>query len=369
MAEEKQLDKGPIWRESASLIICTKNPKKTDGYDYNILLIKRSDKTAISTNQGVFPGGIFDAADESIEWLKYFQEFGITQDELKQLVVVDTKTERPKILAPQGTGCYDRFFKSNKIWAREISLRINAIRETFEEVGILLCRNKHQLHLPVNEGYYMELADKKEWQKSVHDNPLNFLKMCRELQVVPDLWALHEWSCWASPAVIRKGYETAFYITFLNEKPTILCEVSEVKEHLWLPPSIILDMVKNGDMFFMPPQFYEISRFMPYKSYDFLKNFAIERRGKGVAINHPILYLCTDGPVSILPGDEFHVGCPRLATTYRTVDFSVEEFRLHSKLIHRLENLSSADAVIYMNFEPLDGHLKPLCGFEGKHKL
>lgn len=59
-----------------------------------------------------------DLSDESVEWLKYFQEFGITQEALKQLVVVDGKTERPKILAAQGTGCYDRFFKSRKIWAR-----------------------------------------------------------------------------------------------------------------------------------------------------------------------------------------------------------------------------------------------------------
>ncbi|XP_058981169.1 acyl-coenzyme A diphosphatase NUDT19 [Musca domestica] len=367
--EKKKTAKGPVWRESASLIICTKNPKKTDGYDYDLLLIKRSDKTAIVQNQGVFPGGILDLSDESVEWLKYFQEFGISQEALKQLVVVDGKTERPKILAAQGTGCYDRFFKNHKIWAREISLRINAIRETFEEVGILVCRNKEQLYSPVTEGFCKELRDIKEWQKAVHDNPLNFLKMCRELRVVPDLWGLNEWTCWASPAVIRKGFETAFYITFLNEKPSILCEISEVKEHLWLPPTTILSMVRNGDLFFMPPQFYEISRFMPYKSYDFLKNFATELSRRGVVINHPILYTCTDGAVSVLPGDEFHVGCPRVATAHRTVDFTIDEFRSHSKRIHRMEDFGTPDAVIYMNIDPIDGHLKPLCAFGGKHKL
>lgn len=34
--ETKKSVKGPIWRESASLIVCTKNPKKTDGYDYDV---------------------------------------------------------------------------------------------------------------------------------------------------------------------------------------------------------------------------------------------------------------------------------------------------------------------------------------------
>lgn len=81
-------------------------------------MIKRSDRTAIIQNQCVFPGGICDSFDENIEWLKYFDEFGINQQSLKEFVLVDNNTERPKILAPQGTGCYDRFFKSSKIWAR-----------------------------------------------------------------------------------------------------------------------------------------------------------------------------------------------------------------------------------------------------------
>lgn len=82
-------------------------------------MLKRSDQTALFKNQGVFPGGIYDPYDESVDWLKYFEEFGITQQSLKDLLVLDNgKTERPKIFQPQGNGCYDRFFKKSKIWAR-----------------------------------------------------------------------------------------------------------------------------------------------------------------------------------------------------------------------------------------------------------
>lgn len=61
-------------------------------------------------------------------------------------------------------------------------------------------------------------------------------------------------------------------------------------------------MCRNFEIFFLPPQFYEISRFIPYKSYSFLKSFAKERSGKGVTMCHPIAYSCTDGLVSVLPG-------------------------------------------------------------------
>lgn len=81
-------------------------------------MLKRSNRTAVFANHVVFPGGIFDQSDENIEWLKYFQEIGITQQSLKELLVVDSKIERPTILSQQGTGCYDRFFKNSIIWAR-----------------------------------------------------------------------------------------------------------------------------------------------------------------------------------------------------------------------------------------------------------
>lgn len=115
---------------------------------------------------------------------------------------------------------------------REISLRINAIREAFEEVGIFLCRSRQQLEIESSEGFCLKDYDKIKWQKLVHDDPKEFLQMCKELKVVPDLWGLHEWCGWASPAIIKRGYETAFFITFLNHIPEVICEESEVKECL-----------------------------------------------------------------------------------------------------------------------------------------
>lgn len=123
-------------------------------------------------------------------------------------------------------------FSNSNYFNREISLRINAIRETFEETGIFLCRTRQQLNASSGEAFDMIAYDREKWQKAVHNDPKEFLNMCRQFQVVPDLWSLFEWSAWASPAIIRKGYETAFFITFLNREPQVLCEATEVKECL-----------------------------------------------------------------------------------------------------------------------------------------
>lgn len=82
-------------------------------------MLKRSDATAMLPNHTVFPGGLLDPeGDENVEWLKYFEEFGVPEQALRRLVL--TSKDRPSILAPQGTGCYDRFFKRSKIWARSV---------------------------------------------------------------------------------------------------------------------------------------------------------------------------------------------------------------------------------------------------------
>ena len=81
--------------------------------------------------------------------------------------------------------------------------------------------------------------DIEKWQKAVHDDPKELLNMCKQLKVVPDLWGLFEWCAWASPAIIRKGYETAFFITFLKQVPQVLCETTEVKECLVSPAKFV----------------------------------------------------------------------------------------------------------------------------------
>lgn len=82
-----------------------------------------------------------------------------------------------------------------------------ALRECFEEVGVLLCRNRAQVHqmAAVAQTAQLDADSLKTWQARVHKNPSDFLILCRHLEVVPDLWALHEWSAWASPAFVKNG--------------------------------------------------------------------------------------------------------------------------------------------------------------------
>jgi len=75
-------------------------------------------------------------------------------------------------------------------------------------VGVLLCRSRSQLDFGAVT-CVQDVPDLEAWQRRVHNKPSEFLTLCRELKVVPDLWALHEWSAWASPGFMRKGWVAA----------------------------------------------------------------------------------------------------------------------------------------------------------------
>ncbi|BFF94076.1 nucleoside diphosphate-linked moiety X motif 19 [Drosophila madeirensis] len=352
------------WRTSASLIIISKEANQQQ--DYNLLMLKRSDPTAIVTNQTVFPGGLLDSeADEAVSWLQYFEEFGVPQEALRRLVLLHDN--RPAILAPQGTGCYDRFFKRSHIWSREITLRLTALRECFEEVGVLLCRSKNELDFGA-VALPKELPDREAWQRRVHNKPSEFLKLCRELEVVPDLWALHEWSAWASPSIVRKGYATVFFMAFVDTRPSLLNEPSEVKETLWLTPLEFLKLNQLGELWFLPPQFYELSRLVGVGTYNSLLDFATKRSSMGTTMFMPLMYACEGSMVSVLPGDDYYLPEPQYVDGIISFPGTADEFRTRSKHLHRftfgalVENLE-------INIPPPNGHLRPLSVSSERQKL
>lgn len=91
------------------------------------------------------------------------------------------------------------------VYPRELSLRIAAIREAFEELGVIFCRDrKHIAGDSGGYGNFRENFDRSHWQKLVHNDSNKFLTLCEELDIVPDLWSLYEWSNWFTPSTFKK---------------------------------------------------------------------------------------------------------------------------------------------------------------------
>lgn len=98
-------------------------------FDYQTLMLKRSSRSKFMPNAYVFPGGVLAASDSSVDWVELFHSRGYCEDDLEALVLKDV--DRPFLMSKA---------EVEEGVARDLALRLTAIRETFEESGVLLYR-------------------------------------------------------------------------------------------------------------------------------------------------------------------------------------------------------------------------------------
>ncbi len=144
-------------RKSSSLIISSTFGKNlsNNNEDYKVILLKRSLKMKSWPSYYVYPGGRIDLIDESIKWLsllltnKQQNEFEKNSDSSSYL-----KEIFKSFINNNSIGKYfnDNNTNDENKLPSEISFRLCAIRECFEETGLLLAHDKSL----VNSDYYKQ---------------------------------------------------------------------------------------------------------------------------------------------------------------------------------------------------------------------
>lgn len=237
------------WKEASSLIIAAKVDSKSssqegavdgksiqnvlplDESDYRLLMAKRSGKSSYMANAFVFPGGYVELADFSPKWWAVFEAAGISRDELARFGD-HISGPRPPIFSETGVLMVQENLNANVLPA-EIGLRITAIRETFEEAGILLLNrapgSREQRTSAFNSESDFAKIDMPAWQKKVHDNPICFPEFCLEVGLCPDIWALKDWWNWLTPEAIgHKRFDTMFFVCCLDYLPKPISDDNEM---------------------------------------------------------------------------------------------------------------------------------------------
>ena len=207
-----------LWKEAATALLFKRNSES-----WKILMLERSSKSSFMPGMRVFPGGIAAKVDFSPKWLDMLvsashrknasNDFGITVNQLND--------DRPLMIKKA-------LIKENfqPSISANVGFRICAIRETFEESGILLYKP-----LP-GRNSDLTATCLKEWRNLVNENENEFLNMCLQLNVVPDIWNMYEWSNWLTPLHMggkkRLRYDTMFYAGFLSEDSEAMHDSGEI---------------------------------------------------------------------------------------------------------------------------------------------
>ena len=121
-----------------------------------------------------------------------------------------------------------------------------AVRETFEECGVLLAG-------PGRPGVGVTALQHERAELVARRRTLGQVLADADLVLRSDL--LHAWSRWITPPASPKRYDTAFFVALVPEGQVSDARTSEAVEAAWWHPAVALEHWQRGDMQLMAPTF------------------------------------------------------------------------------------------------------------------
>jgi len=186
-----------------------------------VLLIRRHGNTAVLGGVHVFPGGKLDPADQ-----------------VDATVAMDLSPEL----------CRQRLAEPDLAPERALALHLAALRETFEECGLL----------PGSVADTARLAALRERTMA----GANLCGAAGALGLELKLSALLPWSRWITPrqpSVTNKRFDTRFFVALAPPEQTIVACARETTEVVWMTPRAALERYWAGEIDLAPPQIMSLS--------------------------------------------------------------------------------------------------------------
>lgn len=174
-------------------------------------MLCRHQKSGFMGGAHVFPGGKVDAADSDPRWLGRIDR---TAEEI---------TEQLGESDP-GAG---------------LGLLVAAVRETFEEAGVLLAS--------ASEG-----ADLDATRRQLHEGA-PFIELAEGIDMKIDSAALAPYARWITPKMESRRFDTRFYIAVVPEDQTPSHDGSETTSAVWLTPAGAIEEMHAGKIKLAPP--------------------------------------------------------------------------------------------------------------------
>ena len=238
-----------------------------DGMDgLEVFLIKRHIKSSILGGVFVFPGGKVDQFDAELDTDLYIDQ---------PVLDLHTALNEPDIDRATAAGLY-----------------IAAVREVFEESGILFAKSAGLEHA---ERATVMIREGKA-----------FAVVLADMQLRLQTSSLAPWSRWitpTTPSVMNKRFDTRFFIAAVPAGQIATHDNFEATESIWLKPRTALEWQRDSLMEMAPPQIMTLAHLSRFESVQAAMVYARSRKP-------PIIQphaLDIDGTrVICYPGDEQH---------------------------------------------------------------
>jgi len=252
-------------REAATVMLVRDEP------DLHVFMLRRNLDADFIGGAYVFPGGAVDPADRAPEMLARCRGRS------------DAEASAHLGLESGGLG----------FW-------VAAIRETFEEAGVLLARDAATGE-PVDvtqPGGADRLAEVRE-AMAAGDHA--FLEAVTAEGLLLDVGALHVFSHWITPTGMPRRYDTWFFVAEAPEGHAYLHDDGETVASVWIRPSDALERAKRRELEIIFPTLRNLEALARFETADEL--VATVRNATSVPTTQPRIVADHTGTRLLLPGD------------------------------------------------------------------
>ena len=144
----------------------------------------------------------------------------------------------------------------------QLPLMVAAIREAFEESGILFARSTESSSLVTNE-----IAEKLEpYRAQLEKNHCSMAEFTRKESLSLALDELHHFAHWVTPDMVPKRFDTHFYLARAPEGHLGSHDGQESVDSIWISPQQALSDADNGKLKVIFPTRMNLMRLAQYAS-------------------------------------------------------------------------------------------------------
>lgn len=131
-----------------------------------------------------------------------------------------------------------------------MALRVGAIRETFEEAGVLLARRRGEVDLVSGADFD---AISAKYRGDLHGGAIGMAEIAEaeDLELACDLLA--PFAHWITPVQVRRRFDTHFFVIPAPIAQTALHDGSESVESVWIRPADAVAEAEAGERSVMFP--------------------------------------------------------------------------------------------------------------------
>lgn len=131
----------------------------------------------------------------------------------------------------------------------EISLRVAAIRESFEESGIFLARHRETGRMISGE----PLGELTHYRKRLASGEMSLETLLRQEGLLLACDTLVPFARWITPELMPKRFDTTFFLAMAPQDHIGLHDGSESVDSLWIAPEKAIQMADSGEFSMLFP--------------------------------------------------------------------------------------------------------------------